>query len=171
MPNVFLSEDYLVRLISQAVAALLIIARLKAEKQYKAAEQQVDEALEGQLGLRASLLKELDDERLKEMLTTNGMLEMERFLLVADLFRESAELAQVRGDQVAFKRDGQRALGFYQEAMHNGGVEVDEALPVKIEALKAMLAGSEKAGNTPATNPGKSSGDGKRGIKRRAADQ
>lgn len=179
MPNVYLSEDYLVRLISQAVAALYIIAGLRAAQQYKEAQQKVDEALEGQTGLRASLLKELDDERLKEMLTTNGTLEMERFLLVADLFRESAELAQMRGDDVAFRRDGQRALGFYQEAAHSGGIEVDETLPdesrrilqEKIDALKVALDGEEKATkadrSTP-SEPGKSSATSSRGIKRRA---
>ena len=186
MPNVFLSEDYLVRLISQAVAALHIIAGLKVAQRYKEAEQQVDEALEAQLGLRASLLKELDDERLKEMLTTNGTLEMERFLLVADLFRESSELAQIRGDLVAFRRDGQRALGFYQEAARNGGVAVDEALPGKIEALRSALDGGEQAAkadkatslttseSSSATSPNKKGDssrqvqrDSSRGIKRR----
>ncbi len=172
MPNVYLSEDYLVRLISQAVAALHIIAGLRAAQQYKEAQQKVDEALEGQLGLRASLLKELDDERLKEMLTTNGTLEMERFLLVADLFRELAELAQLRGDDVAFRRDGRRALGFYQEAEQNGGIEVDEALPGKIAALKAALDGEEKAAKadkSTSAEPGKSSSTSSRGIKRRAS--
>ena len=171
MPNVYLSEDYLVRLISQAVAALHIIAGHRAAQQHKEAQQKVDEALEGQIGLRASLLKELDDERLKEMLTTNGTLELERFLLVADLFRESAELAQIRGDDVAFRRDGQRALSFYQEAARNGGIEVDEALPGKIDALRAALGAGQtstkEGGKTtvsPVVTPAKSS----RGIKRRA---
>ena len=171
MPNVYLSEDYLMRLISQAVAALHIIAGLRAAKQYKDAQQKVDEVLEGQLGLRASLLKELDDERLKEMLTTNGMLEMERFLLVADLFRESAELAKLRGDETGWRRDGQRALSFYQEAAQNGGVEVDEALLGKIAALKAALGGEEKgakADQSTSAEPGKSSSTSARGIKRRA---
>jgi hypothetical protein len=170
MPNVYLSEDYLVRLISQAVAALHIIAGLRAAQKYREAEQQVDEALEGQLGLRASLLKELDDERLKEMLTTNGTLEMERFLLVADLFRESAELAQLRGDETGWRRDGQRALGFYQEAAQSGGIEVDEALPGKIAALKAALDGeakAPKADKSTSSEPGKSSATSSRGIKRR----
>ncbi len=111
---------------------LQVIAGLKAAQQYKEAEQQVDQALEGQLGLRASLVKELDDERLKEMLTTGGRLELERFLLVADLFRELAELAQRRGDELAFRRDGGRALRFYRQGLGDGGEAVDEKLPEKI---------------------------------------
>jgi hypothetical protein len=170
MPNVYLSEDYLIRLISQAVAALHIIAGLRVAQKYREAEQQVDEALEGQLGLRASLLKELDDERLKDMLTTNGMLEMERFLLVADLFRESSELAQIRGDETAFRRDGSRALGFYREALQNGGAAVDEELPQKIETLRAALAEGKKAAKDTAPSPTAQGGPTKRGIKRRAAD-
>jgi hypothetical protein len=165
LPNVYLSEDYLIRLISQAVAALQILAGLKAAQRYKEAEQQVDEALEGQLGLRASLLKELDDERLKEMLTTGGRLEMERFLLVADLFRESAELAQRRGDDPAFRRDGRRALRFYRQALRDGGEAVDEKLPEKITALSAAL-GSGK-GAKPAASPQDASGSSRRGIKKR----
>ena len=47
MPNVYLSEDYLIRLISQVIAALQVITGLKAAQQYKEAEQQVDQALEG----------------------------------------------------------------------------------------------------------------------------
>lgn len=167
MPNVYLSEDYLMRLISQAVAALQIIAGLKLAQKYREAEQQIDEALEGQLGLRASLLKELDDERLKDMLTTNGTLEMERFLLVADLFRESADLAQRRGDRAAFHRDGQRALGFYQEALQGGGVAQDGALPDKITALKGALGAGKQA-----AKPADSSAEaGKRGIKKRSAGE
>ena len=139
MPNVFLSEDYLVRLISQALAALAAIYRLKASQQFKEAAQQADEALESQFGLRASLLKELDDERLKEMLTTNGTLEMERFVLVADLFKESAELAQRRGDTGSSRRDGLRALNFYLEALLAGWMDEELTLPAKVDALVSTL--------------------------------
>jgi hypothetical protein len=165
LPNVYLSEDYLIRLISQAVAALQLIAGLRVAQRYKEAGQQVDEALEGQFGLRASLLKELDDERLKEMLTTGGRLELERFLLVADLFRESAELAQRSGDEPAFRRDGGRALRFYRQALRDGGDSVDEKLPDKIAALSAAL-GSGKAAAKPAASPAPAGG-GKRGIRKR----
>lgn len=164
MPNVSLTEDYLIRLISQVIAALHIIAGLKAAQQYKEAEQQVDQALEGQLGLRASLVKELDDERLKEMLTTGGRLELERFLLVADLFRESAELAQRRGDELAFRRDGGRALRFYRQGLGEGGAAVDEKLPEKIADLGALLGSANSAQST--ANPAIAEA-GKRGIKKR----
>ena len=152
MPNVYLTEDYLIRLISQVIADAAGHRRAQSRPAAtEEAEQQVDEALEGQFGLRASLLKELDDERLKEMLTTGGRLELERFLLVADLFRESAELAQRRGDEATFRRDGGRALRFYRQGLRAGGEAVDEKLPEKIAALGALL-GSVKAAK-PADSP------------------
>ena len=164
MPNVYLTEDYLIRLISQVIAALQVIAGLKAAQRYREAGQKVDEALEGQFGLRASLVKELDDERLKEMLTTGGRLELERFLLVADLFRESAELAQRRGDELAFRRDGGRALRFYRQGLRAGGEAVDEKLPEKIAALGALLGGGNTAQSPASPAPAEA---GKRGIKKR----
>jgi hypothetical protein len=169
LPNVYLSEDYLIRLISQAVAALQVIAGLKVAQRYKEVGQQVDEALEGQFGLRASLLKELDDERLKEMLTTGGRLELERFLLVADLFRESAELAQRGGDEPAFRRDGQRALRFYRQALRDGGEAVDEKLPEKIAALSVALSSGKDTAKSAAASPQSAGGSSRRGIKKRSS--
>lgn len=139
MPNVYLSEDYLVRMINQALAALAAILGLKASGQLREAQQLIHQTLESLFGLRTSLLLQLDDERLKEMMTFQGELNVQLMWVAADLLEEEAELLQARGDLQSAHSLSVRALGFYLEAALSGRAGGEAGLPAKIDRLLHFL--------------------------------
>jgi hypothetical protein len=96
-----LTEDYLIRMINLAIAALLRLARLKRDGQFEEAQAVIDLTMEQLLGLRSTLVKELDDERLYHILTRNERLDTRRLAIVAELFQNEGDLlaAQGRADE------------------------------------------------------------------------
>jgi len=86
------TEDYVLRMINQAVAALVKIIGLKKAGDFQEAQQAIDQALEQLLGLRADIIKRLDDESLLKALTQQGRLDIERLELIADLFKEEGDI-------------------------------------------------------------------------------
>lgn len=94
MPNI--TEDYILRMISLAIAALLRAIGLRKGGQYEQAEQAIDQALEQLLGLRADLLLRLDDQALLDRLTLQGELERDLAIVVADLYQEQAEISRAQ---------------------------------------------------------------------------
>jgi hypothetical protein len=149
MPNVFLTEDYLIRMINQVLAALAAMLGLKTAWRYQEAEHLFYETLESLFGLRAGLLLQLDDDRLKEMMTYQGELNLQLLVAVADLFKEEGEILQAHGDLPGANSHAQRALNFYLEAIlslnssrDKGGDAVQDAeLPRKAENLIHSLNG------------------------------
>jgi hypothetical protein len=97
------TEDYLMRIINQAVAALLRIIGLKKSGDYPEAQQAIDQALEQLLGLRADMVKQLADKSLLEALTQHGQLDIERLALIADLFKEEGDILAAQ-DQIPESR-------------------------------------------------------------------
>lgn len=139
MPNI--TEDYILRMISLAVAVLLRAIGLRKEGQYEQAEQAIDQALEQLLGLRADLLMRLDDQALLDRLTLQGELDYERAKVIADLYQEQAEISLAQGqvDYACLYR--RRALVLWLEvALSN-----PQAAPIedKIDSLLTGLEGCE----------------------------
>jgi hypothetical protein len=110
------SEDYIIRMISQAVAVLAKIAGLRQAKQYPQAQQSIDQALEHLLGLRADLLKQLDDAVIFRMLTIQDRVDGERLVVMADLFRAEGDILSDQQHPAESQQSYQRALNFYLEA-------------------------------------------------------
>lgn len=135
MPNI--TEDYILRMISLAIAALLRAIGLRKGGQYEQAEQAIDQALEQLLGLRADLLLRLDDQALLDRLTLQGELERDLAIVVADLYQEQAEISRAQGqiDYACLYR--RRALVLWLEVALND----PQAAPFedKIEAQLASL--------------------------------
>lgn len=109
------TQDFIKRMINQLVAALQMISGLKAAGQYGQALQAIDQSLEQLLGLKADLIKRLDDQTILNSLTHNGNLDVDRLLILADLFKEEGDVLK------ALKRPNEsfsshlRALNFYIE--------------------------------------------------------
>lgn len=140
MPKVYLTEDYLIRIINQVLAVLAAIVGLKTAGQYLEAQQLVDQGFETLFGLRSDLLKLLDDDRLKDMLTNQGRLDLQRLTLAADLFKEQGDIQMAGGNREAMRGDYQRALNFYLEAALGGQADQEPDLPVKIDHLIKALS-------------------------------
>lgn len=140
-----LTEDYLMRMISQALAVLMVALGLKKAGQLNQALQSFDQALETLLGLNANLVKQLDDSLLLEMLTFQGRLDVERLLVLADIYREQAEVYGMQGQPEDQRSAARRSLRLYLEASLAGEVTPSLELIGKIEPLRLEL--------TPASLP------------------
>jgi hypothetical protein len=134
-----LTEDYLMRMINQAVAALMIALGLKRSGQYREALVTFDQALENLLGLDAHLVNQLDDKLLLDMLTFLGKLDTDRLLILADIYREESELYTLQGQPESSQFAAQRSLRLYLEVALAGVVNPDLELIQKIEPLRLKL--------------------------------
>ena len=111
-----LTEDYIMRMISQAISVLLHIAHLKEIGQYQQAQQAIDQSLEQLLGLRADLLKLLDDEAILRMVTRQEQLDVERVVVIAQLFKVEGDILADQNRLAESRQSYLRALNFYLEA-------------------------------------------------------
>ena len=87
-----LTEDYLMRMISQALAALMTAIGLRKAGKYSQALQAIEQAVEQLTTLPASLIDQLDDASILSMLTTQDQLDTGRLAILADLYQESGEI-------------------------------------------------------------------------------
>jgi hypothetical protein len=134
-----LSEDYLIRMINLAVAALLQIIGLKKAGDYQTALQVIDMTFELLLGLRASMVKALDDDRLYYLLTRDDQLDTRRLEIVADLFHEEGDVNTGLGRVQEARDDYTRALRYSLEVLFNLPENDLGELKQKIEALVQKL--------------------------------
>ena len=131
-----LTEDYIMRMINQAVAALMIALGLKRNGQYREALQSFDQALENLLGLNAHLVNQLDDHLLLDMLTFLGKLDVDRLLVLADIYREEAEVYALQGQPDSSQFAAQRSLRLYLEVVLVSDGNPNLELIQKIEPLR-----------------------------------
>lgn len=143
MPKPMLTEDYIIRMINQAIAVLVTIAKLKAVGQYQEALQLFEQTLEQLIGLRVSLVKELNNRAILNLITMNGSLDTDRLLVIANLFKEE-------GDILAAQNKIQQSIWSYQRAIHlfleyelNGGPKIQPTPNISIETLVSLLENVE----------------------------
>jgi hypothetical protein len=140
-----LTEDYLIRRINQVIALIMHALGLRKDGQLVAAQTDIDIALELLLGMRAALLKQMDDASLLGLLTVRGELDLERLDLAADLFREEAAILAAQGQAALSYADQLRALNFTLE----GGLSDPGRLTSERAADVAGLAGLLDAQRLP----------------------
>ena len=133
------SEDYIMRMIRMATAAMVQIIGLKKGGQYKQALQAIDQALEEVLGLKADLIRAMDDESLLSALTQQDRLDTDRLLLLADLFFEETDILAMQGKPAASQASALRALNFYLDVVLDWGPERISEKYAKIEQLVDSL--------------------------------
>ncbi len=140
-----LTEDYLIRLINLAVAALARIIGLKTSGDYEAALFLVDQTLESLLGLRAYMIKTLDDAGLLALLSTKDGVDVNRAVVVADIFKIEGEIHAERNDQQGSQLSLLRAMNLYLQVVQNDGLEI---YPDTIEKI-AEIAGKIRIDSIP----------------------
>ena len=133
------SEDYILRMIRMATAALAQILRLKKGGQYPQALETIDQALEEVLGLKADLIRAMDDESVLSALTQHDHLDTDRLLILADLFYEEGDILSKQGKPAAGQISALRALNFYLDVVLDWGAERISEKFEKIEDLVAKL--------------------------------
>ena len=135
-----LSEDYFMRMINQALAVLMTALGFKRAGQYSEALQAFDQALEGLLGINARLAKQLDDSALLNMLTFQEQLDVDRLLVLAEIYREEAEVYALQGQPECSQVVSQSSLRLYLEAALASEANPNLELIQRIEALRLKLA-------------------------------
>jgi tetratricopeptide (TPR) repeat protein len=113
MPKPMLTDDYIIRMINQAIEVLIRIVNLKASGDYQQAHQLIEQSLEQLIGLRIDLLQSLDDHNILGTLSMNGMLDVNRVIVVADLFKEEGDVLAAQKMVNSSIRSYQRALYYY----------------------------------------------------------
>ena len=121
--GVFLTDDYLIRVINTALAALAQIVGLKTASQFIEARLQIDRALEEIIGLRAELIKRLNDASILDALRVQDGLDTNRLWLVAALFKEEGEVLERQGRPDSANQSYLRALSFFLEVALQGGTD------------------------------------------------
>ena len=134
-----LTEDYVMRMINQALAVLLRLVGLKQAGQYTQAHQEIDQALELLLGVRADLARQLDDQGLLALLTLGGELDLARAAVVADLFKEEGDLLTAQNQPGKSRLAYLRALSLYLEIALRDLDNLGADLINKIEGLYVTL--------------------------------
>ena len=134
-----LTEDYIMRLINQALAVLLTALGLKKAGKYKEALQTFDQALDSLLGLNARLVDQLDDSMLLDRLTFMGKLDVDRGLVLADIYREEAEVYVLlqQPERATFLE--QRSLRLYLEVFLASDVNQNQDHIPIIETLRHKI--------------------------------
>ena len=137
------TEDYLMRIINQALAALLSAVGLKKRGKYREAQQAIDQAVEWLTSMPAGLVDQMDDEGILSMLTVQERLDVPRLALLADLFWEQGEI-QVQLDQASQGRSScERALRFTLEAALASEAGLASESIAKIETRRQALMEAE----------------------------
>jgi hypothetical protein len=134
------SQDYIIRLISQATAALATILGLRKSGQFQQALGMIDQTLEGLVGLSAGLLKGMDDRSLLSLLSSQGGLDTDRLTLIADLFRAEGDVLVEQNRASESLESYSRALALYLEVALDDQSVPDAELIAKIEALYHQLS-------------------------------
>jgi hypothetical protein len=134
-----LTEDYIMRMINQALAALMTALGLKRAGQLSQAQQALDQALESLLGINARLANQLDDSKVLEMLTFLDKIDVDRVRVLADIYREQAEVYSLQGEHVSSLLAAQRSLRLYLEVALAGSDKPNLELIQKIETLRLKI--------------------------------
>lgn len=144
-----LTEDYVMRMLNQALAVLLKIAGFKQAGQYKQAQQAIDQEFEELLGLKADLVWRLDDEAMLRALTINDQLDVVRLEIISDLFREQGEITAAQG-RVDESRECFRPalMGYLEVRLASESKEINLPLKQKIEGLLQTLGQTNLSDDT-----------------------
>ncbi len=87
-----LTEDYIMRMINQALSVLLVALGLKKSGKYEEALQSFDQAKEILTGMDPHIVDQLDDSALLDVLTFHNRLDLERLQLLANIYSEESEV-------------------------------------------------------------------------------
>ncbi len=134
-----LTEDYIMRMINLALAALLKALRLKKKGEYDEAHQALDQAFEQLSGLPPSVFKQLEDESLLAALSPQGKVDIGRLVVLADLFMEEGEVFDLQNLPEEGTLSAGRALRLALEAALSDEYELSRDRAGKIETLRSRL--------------------------------
>ena len=108
-------EDFILRLIRLATAAIARAMGFKTAGEYRQALEVLDQMLEDVLGMSALLVHDMEDNSLLEALSNQNGLDTDRLYIVADLLKAEGDIFAEQHDEQDARRRYQRALSLYLE--------------------------------------------------------
>ena len=138
-----LTEDYFMRMINQMLAVLTQILYHTEVGQHQEAQTLIDQSLEQLLGIRPNLLKQMDEKSILQLLTTQGELDPDRIVIVADLYKMEGDLFAKQTRKPEALQDYQRALKFYLEISLSSANQDHYNIEYKVNDLTTKLSGVE----------------------------
>ena len=129
-------EDYIKRMIAIAAAMIARILGLKASGDYAQAQAIINQLLELIVGLRADLVRRMNDDSLLESLTHQGRLDTDRLGVLAELFRQDGDVQSAQGNNIESITSYLRSLNFFLEAYLSGK---DAGFPDPNERIRYLL--------------------------------
>lgn len=138
-----LTEDYFMRMINQMLAVLTQILYHIDAGQHQEAQKLIDQSLQQLLGIRPSLLKQMDDKSILQLLTTQGELDPDRIVMVADLYKMEGDILAYQKRVPEAMQDYQRALLFYLEISLSSISQDQYNIEFKVNDLTNKLTGME----------------------------
>jgi hypothetical protein len=137
-----LTEDYLMRIISQALAALMTAIGLRKAGKYSQARQSIRQAIEHLTMLPANLVDQMDDASILTMLTTQEVLDVGRLAILADLYQEDGEILLRQGQVDLGNAAFARSLRFILEvALSDSPGESPEVIGKAEKMIQRLKAG------------------------------
>jgi tetratricopeptide (TPR) repeat protein len=134
-----LTDDYLMRMIRLATAALAQALGLKAVTLYQDALMVLDRALEQILGLPAQILHRMDDQGIISLCTTSEGINLDQVNIVAQLFQAEGEIYESVKDPAESSWRFLRALNLYLELFLNEDLTSSPEPDERIDFLVARF--------------------------------
>jgi tetratricopeptide (TPR) repeat protein len=111
------TEDYLMRIINQAIAAVMIAIGLRKAGKYSEAQQAIQQAIEQLTTLPENLVDQMDDSSILSMLSAQAQLDVGRLAILADIYQEQGEILSEQDKPVQSRTAFARALRFILEVV------------------------------------------------------
>jgi hypothetical protein len=127
-----LTEDYIARIIQQAVAALGQAIGLRKSGQNLEALEVIQTALQGLFGIPSSLLYQLEYSSILDTMTREGKIDLDMVSVAADLFREAGLIYESLGKPASAEPSNIRALDLFLELAFMDIDSVSDELNQKI---------------------------------------
>ncbi|MBN1780967.1 hypothetical protein JW948_07585 [bacterium] len=134
-----IQKDYIMRLIEQAAQALAAILAKKESRLFEEARTDVKQAFQGLLGLDYELAYMLSPEESLTCFKNGDTLDIDRCMIVAELFRQDADIYGEQGMILKSISGARNALFFFLEVFLQQDVKYTEECIYKIEELISKL--------------------------------
>jgi tetratricopeptide (TPR) repeat protein len=132
-------EDFILRLIRMATAAIARAMGYKTIGEYRMAIEVLDQMLEDVLGMSAMLVHSMEDDSLLDALSNQNGLDTDRLYIVADLLKAEGDIYAEQHEHEDAQQRYMRALVLYLEGVLADSPEIGGGPVEKIENLLKLV--------------------------------
>ncbi len=133
-------RDYIMRMVEQLTQALIHIMRQKAVHQYHEAQESINTASNGILGLDMSLLRLISDEQIIDFFRSDDEIDAGKCLVVAELLFHDSEIMEKMDSEDDFNFGYLKSLSLFLSAFIQEGDLLEAQYQEKIALIQEKLA-------------------------------